>query len=112
MNFIFDTHVLSFSFNSNWFIDSADFLYRDFILEQRSFNKFAKQSQQVKALADISTLHKWHFIINHFALFCVENRLKTPIGKAMDTFSKFEGRLQNIFEMWFCFYFNLIPDVI
>lgn len=39
----------------------------------------------------LSFYEKWRLISCHFALFCVENRLKTPVGKAVQTFLKFES---------------------
>lgn len=34
---------------------------------------------------------KWNTIIDYYAFFCVENRMRTPLGKPLQTFTKFEG---------------------
>lgn len=35
--------------------------------------------------------NKWQWVLTEVAQFCVENRLKTPFGKPLETFLQFES---------------------
>lgn len=36
-------------------------------------------------------LDMWRFVIGQFALFCIDSKMKTPLGKPVETFTKFES---------------------
>lgn len=38
-------------------------------------------------------ISKWRWIIAQMAQFCVNNRLRTPLGKPLDTFLAFESNI-------------------
>lgn len=44
-------------------------------------------------------IEKWDWIINQTANFCIVNKMKTPLGKPMQTFAAFESRLTTRFQI-------------
>ncbi|VDN02445.1 unnamed protein product [Thelazia callipaeda] len=46
--------------------------------------------------ANTDCISKWRWIINQLAQFCIENRLRTPLGKPMDTFLAFENEIRRL----------------
>lgn len=43
------------------------------------------------ASGNVDCMSKWRWIIAQMAQFCIEHRLKTPLGKPLDTFLAFES---------------------
>lgn len=43
---------------------------------------------------ELNHSQKWKWAFAQLARYCVENRMKTPFGKPMDTFTKFETEIR------------------
>ncbi|KAL3998360.1 Phosphatidylinositol 3- and 4-kinase family protein [Acanthocheilonema viteae] len=84
-DFLLNSVLPTYCFNSvddgNWILDTAATIYAD-------------------AMGDISTnndcISKWRWIIAQMAQFCVNNRLKTPLGKPLSTFLAFENEIRRL----------------
>ncbi|VDO84444.1 unnamed protein product [Haemonchus placei] len=89
MKFLLDRVVPSFQRNQHnddeWLMDTIETLYAGRMRED-SANK-----SEVERNLDI--MEKWRRGLAHVANYCIENRMKTPLGKPMDTFNKLGGEL-------------------
>ncbi|XGW21489.1 hypothetical protein V3C99_004448 [Haemonchus contortus] len=89
MKFLLDRVVPSFQRNQHnddeWLMDTIETLYAGRMREDNA-NK-----SDVERNLDI--MEKWRRGLAHVANYCIENRMKTPLGKPMDTFNKLGGEL-------------------
>uniref|UniRef100_A0A915ESJ8 Non-specific serine/threonine protein kinase n=1 Tax=Ditylenchus dipsaci TaxID=166011 RepID=A0A915ESJ8_9BILA len=77
---------------TKWMTTSTSALYTS--LKEDIGNRTAKQ------LDLVAISQQWRFIVSQYALFCVENRMKTPIGKALETFTKLKvNEIREIISM-------------
>ncbi|CAG9531984.1 unnamed protein product [Cercopithifilaria johnstoni] len=78
---VLPTYCFSSIDDGNWISDTAATIYAD-------------------ARGDVNTnndcISKWRWIIAQMAQFCINNRLKTPLGKPLDTFLAFENEIRRL----------------
>lgn len=75
----------NYSFLNDWILDVVERFSSNLNFHKKvNFRKLSEKKM-------LSFNEKWNLISAYFALFCVENRLKTPVGKAVQTFLKFES---------------------
>ncbi|MCP9257964.1 Serine/threonine-protein kinase smg-1 [Dirofilaria immitis] len=76
LNSVLPTYCFNNTDNGYWISDTAAMIYTDAMGYSNTNN---------------DCLFKWRWIIAQMAQFCVNNRLKTPLGKPLDTFLAFES---------------------
>ncbi|ULU12958.1 hypothetical protein L3Y34_015876 [Caenorhabditis briggsae] len=55
-----------------------------------------KNISQEKSDVPETFMEKWDWIINQTANFCIVNKMKTPLGKPMQTFAAFENEIKRL----------------
>ncbi|KJH42634.1 FATC domain protein [Dictyocaulus viviparus] len=89
MKFLLDKIIPSMQRNQinddDWMVDFVDKLYAE-----RVQNDITCKNDSVEH-TDI--IQKWRRLLACVANYCIENRMKTPLGKPMDTFNKLGGEL-------------------
>ncbi|EPB74623.1 FATC domain protein [Ancylostoma ceylanicum] len=89
MKFLLDRVVPSMQRNQNnddeWLMDTIETLYAERLREDSSTKGEGEKHPDV--------MQKWRRALAHVANYCIENRMKTPLGKPMDTFNKIGGEL-------------------
>ncbi|VDL74966.1 unnamed protein product [Nippostrongylus brasiliensis] len=87
MKFLLDRVVPSFQRNQSnddeWLVDTIETLYAGRIRDDGK-----SDGEKTSDIAE-----KWRRALAHVANYCIENRMKTPLGKPMDTFNKLGGEL-------------------
>ncbi|KIH52211.1 hypothetical protein ANCDUO_17688 [Ancylostoma duodenale] len=66
-------------------MDTIETLYAERLREDSSAKGDGEKHPDV--------MQKWRRALAHVANYCIENRMKTPLGKPMDTFNKIGGEL-------------------
>uniref|UniRef100_A0A0R3RSZ9 non-specific serine/threonine protein kinase n=1 Tax=Elaeophora elaphi TaxID=1147741 RepID=A0A0R3RSZ9_9BILA len=84
-DFLLNSVLPTYCFNSiddgNWLSDTAATIYADAV-------------GGININSDC--ISKWRWIVAQMAQFCVNNRLKTPLGKPLDTFLAFENEIRRL----------------
>ncbi|EJD76312.1 hypothetical protein LOAG_16705 [Loa loa] len=81
LNSVLPTYCFNNIDDGYWISDTAAMIYAD-------------------AMGDVNKnndcISKWRWIIAQMAQFCINNRLKTPLGKPLDTFLAFENEIRRL----------------
>ncbi|KAK6049253.1 hypothetical protein COOONC_13242 [Cooperia oncophora] len=89
MRFLLDRVVPSFQRNQSnddeWLMDTIETLYAGRLRDDSGSKNESEKNLDV--------MEKWRRALAHVANYCIENRMKTPLGKPMDTFNKLGGEL-------------------
>ncbi|KAI1718635.1 phosphatidylinositol 3- and 4-kinase domain-containing protein [Ditylenchus destructor] len=74
---------------TEWMVESARRFYMDLVLiDNRRASSIVPKA-----------LDMWRFVIAQFALFCIDSKMKTPLGKPVETFTKFENGIRELVSM-------------
>ncbi|CAJ0594064.1 unnamed protein product [Cylicocyclus nassatus] len=75
------------SSDDEWLMDTIETLYAERLRE----DSIGSAKGDAEKHSDI--MAKWRRALAHVANYCIENRMKTPLGKPMDTFNKIGAEL-------------------
>ncbi|VDK82872.1 unnamed protein product, partial [Onchocerca ochengi] len=81
LNSVLPTYCFNNIDNGYWISDTAAMIYADAVGDASINN---------------DCLFKWRWIIAQMTQFCINNRLKTPLGKPLDTFLAFENEIRRL----------------
>ncbi|KAJ1373163.1 hypothetical protein KIN20_035504 [Parelaphostrongylus tenuis] len=88
IKFLLDRVVPSMQRNQSnddeWMVDVIEKLHAERLQDDISKGEMDRH---------LDIMQKWRRLLAHVANYCIENRMKTPLGKPMDTFNKIGGEL-------------------
>ncbi|KAF1770033.1 hypothetical protein GCK72_001850 [Caenorhabditis remanei] len=74
----------------------GSYVWMDEVLETVIQGCQSISQEKTENLLPETFMEKWDWIINQTANFCIVNKMKTPLGKPMQTFAAFENELKRL----------------
>nr|CAD2197390.1 unnamed protein product [Meloidogyne enterolobii] len=102
-NFLFNQKCIGIeidelTISKDWIQSASEFLRENLIPSTKNAKNILSLSSEQSNQPPASILRDWNFIIGHFALYCIANRMRTPVGSnPLETFTKFENELRSLF---------------
>ncbi|KAL7080455.1 hypothetical protein ACQ4LE_000052, partial [Meloidogyne hapla] len=102
-NFLFNQKCIGIeieelTISKDWIQSASELLCENLIQSTKNTKNILSLSSEQSDQQSTSILRRWHFIIGHFALYCIANRMRTPVGgNPLETFTKFENELRTLF---------------